>query len=182
MIMAKLSSATLNDLKRSGFNLKQIEAMQIRDVSPDELAATFRAAYAKLGLKGYRNLPEVHAYEIPYFDFKGKPAGYSRYRLLEEFIPEKGKKAAKYMQLPGTKSKFYLSPFCDWEVVAHDVTQAVYFVEGEKKAAALTLLGFPAIGLGGVWNWKTEGGELIPDFNQFEWAHRKTLIAFDQDV
>jgi len=86
------------------------------------------------------------------------------------------------MQLPGTKSKFYLPPFCDWEVISRDIKQDIFFVEGEKKAAALTLLGFPAIGLGGIWNWKTDGGELISDFNLFEWAHRKALIAFDHDV
>lgn len=180
--MKKLSKTTLDDLKRSGFNQKQIEAMQIRDVSPDELHAILKAAYAKIGMASYTQIPRVKAYEIPYFDLVGKPIGFSRYKLLEEFIPAKGKKAAKYLQLPGTKAKFYLPPFCDWAEIARDTTKEIFFVEGEKKAAALTLLGFPAIGLGGIWNWKTDGGELVEDFSLFEWAHRKTLIAFDQDV
>ena len=180
--MAKLSTVTLDDLKKSGFSSKAIEKMQIRDVSADELWDIFKASYKKMGFTDVKQIPRVAAYEIPYFDLNGNKIGYSRYKLLEEFIPSGGKKAAKYMQLPGTKSKFYLPPFCDWETISRDIKYEVFFVEGEKKAAALTLLGCPAIGLGGIWNWKTDGGELISDFNLIEWAHRKALIAFDHDV
>jgi len=60
--MAKLSKATLDDLKKSGFNLKAIEKMQIRDVSPDELACIFKTAYARIGMASFKQIScEVHA-------------------------------------------------------------------------------------------------------------------------
>ncbi len=182
--MTKFRKATLDDLKKSGLDRYAAERMQIRDVSPDELADLFRAAYIKMGWAAPKNLPNVWAYEIPYFSPDGKTNGFCRYKLLEEYILPGDKKPSKYLQLPGTKPQFYFSPFCDWEKVVVSCDD-LYLVEGEKKAAALTLLGYPAIGLNGVWGWKSKeeaSSENISDFNHIQLINRKTIIVFDADV
>ena len=158
--------------------------MQIRDVSPDEMARLFRAAYVKLGKPVPQHLPKVWAYEIPYFNPDGTLNGFCRYRLLEEYILPGDKKPAKYLQLPGTKLQFYFSPFSDWSKAAVSCDD-IYFVEGEKKAAALTRLGYPALGLSGVWAWKSkedESSEPISDFNHIKFVSRKAIMVFDADV
>jgi hypothetical protein len=183
--MTKLSKETLDDLKKSNLDRKAAEKMAIRDVSPQEMDNIFRAAYVKIYKTKPTSSPKVKAYEIPYFDLEGNIIEYSRYKLLEEYIPQGEKKTRKYQQLPGTKNKFYLPPFCNWAAIAENPNQEIYFVEGEKKAAALTALGFPAIGLGGVSNWKSKEDEFsdpISDFNLMDWTNRKTIIVFDADV
>ncbi|MFO0389407.1 MAG: DUF3854 domain-containing protein [Alphaproteobacteria bacterium] len=182
--MTKFRKPTLDDLKNSCLDQKAAEVMQIRDVSPDEMASIFRNAYIKLNKPAPKNLPKVWAYEIPYFDPDGKLNGFCRYKLLEEYTPQGAKKSVKYLQLTGTKPRFYFPPFCDWSKIAVN-SDDLYIVEGEKKAAALTLLGSPAIGLSGVWGWKSkedESSEVISDFNHIKLVNRKTIIVFDADV
>lgn len=184
-IMPKISKETLNDLKKSNLNQKDAEMMKIRDIAPEEMDEIYRTAYMKIYKVKPKSSPNIKAYEIPYLDFDGNPTGYARYKLLETYIPDSEKKPRKYLQLPGTKNKFYFPPFCNWSAITADAKQEIYIVEGEKKAAALTKLGFPAIGLGGVSSWKSRDGEFsdpIADFNLVNWENRKTYIVFDADV
>ena len=183
--MPKLSKHTLDDLKKSGLSRGVIDAMHIKDISPDEMFEIFKSASKALAAGEYKTLPRVRAYEIPYFDLAGKPNGYCRYKLHDEYISPKSKSPAKYLQLPGTKPRFYFPPLVDWTSIANTPEQEIYIVEGEKKATALTQLGFPAIGLGGVWSWRSrenESSDPISDFNLINWKNRKTIIVFDADV
>lgn len=184
--MAKLSRATLDDLSNSTLDNKSIKAMQIRDVCADELYEIFKAAYLRLDIvPDKKALPHVDAYEIPYFSVDGNLNGFCRYKLLEEFRLPKSKKPSKYLQLIGTKPQFYLPPLINWSAIASNPKQEVYITEGEKKAAALTLLGFPTIGVGGVSSWKASEDDFsdpIADFNLFDWNNRKTILVFDADV
>jgi hypothetical protein len=179
MIPPKAKRAILNDLKRSNLTPGDSVKMRIRYVPS-------------------LRMNELHpgicddAYEIRYFDIKGKPINYSRYRFLEEvWLPESKKDSSKkrlikYLQLPGAKSRFYFPPFLKWWKIARNTEVEIFFVEGEKKAASLCKLGFPAIGLGGIWNWLTKNdrgpSDLISDFNLIDWKNRKTTIVFDADV
>ena len=182
----KLRRETLDDLKRSALTHQHAEKMMIKDVAPEQMCAIYNRALEKTDSLRINKGFHVPAYEIPYFDLDGNPNGFARYRLMGDYVPKGAKKSIKYLQLPNTKPQFYLPPFCNWQVIAADPTVAVYFVEGEKKAAALSILGFPAIGLGGVWSWRSresdDTSDLISDFNLFDWRNRKTVIVFDADV
>ena len=183
--MKRLSKEIMADLQKSNLDAKAADIMQVRAVAPEEMGDLYGDAYKRIYGSQCKRLPLVRAYEIPYFDLQGKRVEYARYKLLEEFIPHGENKTIKYLQLPGTKSKFYFPPFCDWAAIAATPSQELFVVEGEKKAASLSKLGFPAIGLGGVWSWKSredESSEPISDFNLIDWTNRKTLIAFDADV
>ena len=54
--------------------------------------------------------------------------------------------------------------------------------EGEKKSASACKHGYPTIGLGGVWCWKSKdlGIDFLPELNAFNW-NRDVIIAFDSD-
>ena len=76
----------LDDLARSG--LTEADAKKLKMVPHDRNGA------AKLGLSH-----TAEGYLIPYFDFKGRPTKFFRYRLLEDirtgFDKVAGKKALK---------------------------------------------------------------------------------------
>jgi hypothetical protein len=186
MTMSKLSKETIEDLQRSGITRKSAERMGVQDVSSEALLCLYASACKTIGQPPPRTLNGVSAYELPYLDLAGQHTGYSRYKIFGEYIPSGDKRSVKYLQLPGTKPRFYFPPFCNWQRIAQDTAIPIYFVEGEKKAAALSLHGLPTIGAGGVWSWRSRGNDdtsdPIPDFNLINWKGRKTVIAFDADV
>ena len=79
----------------------------------------------------------------------------------------------KYSQPPGTSARLYV-PFA---VSAGPVIIA----EGEKKTLAACQAGFNAAGIGGLWNWLSNG-EPIVDLNAMEWNSREVTIIPDSDV
>jgi len=56
----------------------------------------------------------------------------------------------------------------------------LYFCEGEKKALALEQLGYAAIGLNGVWGWKSKG-RVLPAIEQLVLKDRPCCILYDAD-
>lgn len=138
-------------------------------------------------LKGH-GLPEKRAFEIPYFDFKGRPSGFKRWRYLEDtrdgFAALTDAKPVRYVQPPDTVSEVYLPPFADWEAVATDTTQGIVITEGELKAACVTKHVAPCVGLGGVYSFKSVKRRLplLQAFYEFEWTGRDVVVAFDSDA
>lgn len=57
----------------------------------------------------------------------------------------------------------------------------LYITEGEKKALALIQAGLPAIGISGVWAWRTEN-DVCDEFNLIRWKQRPVTIIFDSDA
>jgi hypothetical protein len=134
--------------------------------------------------------PDWPAYQIPYFDLDGKPSKFFRVRFLAP--PSKGwasvavkEKPLRYTQPAGTKPEPYLPPLpskMTWRDLAADPQRDLIITEGEKKAAALTLCcAMPAIGLGGVFNFKSKDCALLPTLEEFVWRGRVVRICFDSD-
>ena len=62
-----------------------------------------------------------------------------------------------------------------------DLETEITFVEGLKKADALTSQGVLTVGITGVWNWLS-GGEPIPDMLEIPVEGRCVNICFDSDM
>lgn len=118
-------------------------------------------------------------YRFPYFDINGKEVRYQRWKVIP--IDYGG---AKYHQEPKSIPHAYLPPLVDWAKIAKDARVRVIITEGEKKAAAATLVGLPCIGLGGVWNFKSTkwGISMLEELKQFNWKGREVEICFDSDT
>ena len=167
--MEKLPRSVLNamlaDLKKSGLSAKDAEA---------------------LGLE-HDDSAERPCYAIPYFDLDGKATQHYRIRFLgkpEELELDAKGRPIRYTQPKGSAPRFYLPKLVAWKKLAGDASSPLWITEGEKKSAALCKLGFPTIGLGGVWNWRTSenGGHAIDDFNRFAWKGRRVAVVFDSDA
>jgi Domain of unknown function (DUF3854) len=62
-----------------------------------------------------------------------------------------------------------------------DTSTEITFVEGIKKADALTSRGVLAVAITGVWNWLSDG-QPIPDILEIPVSGRRVNICFDSDM
>lgn len=117
---------------------------------------------------------------IPYFDLDGNPIDFRRYRLLGSWTPDGAEKPLRYLQAAKSGNHFYFPPLMSqpWRVIASDTSIPLLITEGEKKAACACINGYPCIGLGGVWNWRSDRLP-IPDFDLVKWVGRRVYLVFD---
>lgn len=136
----------------------------------------------------------VPALVIPYFGATGQPlAGrpkwpqFYRIRYLEPtqkgFAKASDKKERRYSQPPNTAVCPYFPKNINWRAIAQDAEQGLIITEGELKASAACEVGYPTIGLGGVWNFRmsSEGVFWLPELEKVDWVKREVYICFDSD-
>jgi hypothetical protein len=83
----------------------------------------------------------------------------------------------KYLSPVGSKIDY---TFQIQSMSCYDTTQMLFFTEGEFKALKATQEGFPCIGLGGVWGFRSEGC-LLEDFRQIQFKNRQVFVILDSD-
>lgn len=171
-------AAALADLARSGIS-----------ADAAEFAGMYTADNATEVEPSLRPLP---ALVIPYIGPDGAPllrpdgGEFIRVRYLQEKSPVKSllkSKDARYGQpaRSGVRAYFPKVAGLDWAAVVSDPAKPLVITEGEKKAHAATLAGFPTIGLGGVFNWLSQDA-LLPELAAIAWESRKVYICFDSDA
>lgn len=170
--------STTADLARSGLTPEDAEAAGMFDVAD---ASTI-----------YH--PDFHAEPalvIPYFDIGGKLVtwgegkAFCRIRYTERPPQAQGftkRKAIRYSQPKGSGLHAYFAPGLDWTRLVGDPAEPILITEGEKKSLASIKAGFPVIGLGGVFNFATTDGALLPELEDFKWGKRDVYICFDSDA
>ena len=133
------------------------------------------------------NYPLTTALKISYFAPDGTDLKFHRIRrldVLNGFSVLTEKKSPKYLQPPKTGSCAYWPRNIDWSKIFKG-NDAIIITEGELKAACACKFGFPTIGLGGVWSWRSAKNNqpLIPSLTPagFNWKGRQIYIVFDSD-
>lgn len=131
--------------------------------------------------------------KLNYFDYLGKPLPdwpkgkpFYRIRYLEfptDFQSLTDKKPVRYVQEPNTAPVAYFPRCVDWEDYVKDVNKPLILTEGELKALKASQEGFPAIGLGGVYNWRAHklGVTWLPSLDCVYWGRRNVYICYDSD-
>jgi hypothetical protein len=121
---------------------------------------------------------ENNALVFPYRDLDGKQNGFARRRPHNPRVIDG--RVAKYIQPTGSPLRAYFPPAS--LAGLRDGVSPVYVTEGEKKALALSQLGLPAVGLGGVWCGCKKGtDDLIEDITYIVLSGRIFYIVFDYD-
>jgi hypothetical protein len=97
-------------------------------------------------------------------------------------------KPIKYESPPGQGSDPIFPPSlgpagASWEAILADPSIAVALTEGAKKSLALISHGLPAVGLRGVYSWRSGKGsrELHPRLAALAAGGRKIYVVFDND-
>lgn len=131
---------------------------------------------------------------IPYMGIDKRPMtshprwpNFYRIRYLDkekvDFKKVAGEKEQRYAQPPRSGVCAYFPTSADWKNIAIDPEYDVIITEGELKAAAACEAGFPTIGLGGVWNFRSskDGTWFLSELEIFDWRQRTVFICFDSD-
>ncbi len=171
-------------LKSSGLTLEDGDRLGIEPLDAVQTAALHASFNAVPSLK------------INYYDLDGRPLTswpkhppFYRVRYLDapnDFAKATEGKAMRYAQEPdsGVCCYFPRGTVVDWPTVATDPTQSLLITEGELKAAKACVEGFPCIGLGGVYNFKSSkrGVLFLPELTRIDWVRRNVYIAYDSDA
>lgn len=175
-----MRQSAVADLARSGITEADAERAGMFDV--DDAATLYPE---------FRHAP---ALVIPYFHPDGTLMQFTREGVTRPFVriryldsPERApsffkQKTQKYTQPAGSGSRVYFCPLFNFADLLQSPEEPVIVTEGEKKALAGILAGFPTIGLGGVFNFASTGGALLPELAAAKWGKRDTYITFDSDA
>lgn len=100
------------------------------------------------------------------------------------FADQSDAKPRRYAQEPGTGSRAYFPAPVDWGAVFSDPSRPIVVTEGELKAASAAVRGYPTIGLGGVWNFRSaaRGVAFLPELEAVPWRRRTAYLVFDSDL
>lgn len=142
------------DLRVSGLNDETIRAAGVYSLAPALMSHFFGRTGVPIDVKTGLCFP----YQSGQF---------ARIKLF----PSLGK--MKYAQPPKTGARLY-APFQVGD-------GPLYVCEGEKKTLAAWQHGLNAVGIGGVWNWLSNGAP-IDDLKLIEWDGRDVVIIPDSDV
>jgi len=115
--------------------------------------------------------------------------GYARLKPDHPRFNDRGK-VVKYESPKGRPCRAYFPP--NFQEMLRS-GEPIVITEGEKKTLAISQLGFPCIGLVGVWNFAqkqpatfngTKYGppQLIPELDAIAWTGRVVVIVFDSDI
>jgi len=130
---------------------------------------------------------------IPYFGIDKKPMAshphwpnFYRVRYLDKnfgFAEAAGAKDQRYAQPFNSGVCAYIPTTGNWPAIHKDPGHDIIITEGELKAAAACAAGFPTIGLGGVWNFRSskDGTWFLPELAAFKWPQRTVFVCFDSD-
>lgn len=144
--------------------------------------------------KLHPSFKQLCSLKIAYHDHLGKPlpdwhnaAPFYRLRYLEvatDFEALSKKKTIRYVQEPGTSPvAYYPQNYIGWADLCKNPDEPLIITEGELKAAKACKEGFPTLGLGGVYNWRSTrlGIEWLDSLNPIEWRRRHVYLCFDSD-
>lgn len=141
-----MSEAMMRDLQLSGLVPITLDARPID--SPERAVTNVPAA--------------VEGFVIPYFRLDGGRLGFYRVRLFDHF--------PKYKQPKNTPNHLYFPPNFA-KCLKASISRGDHFIiltEGEKKAAAISQLGYASVAVSGVDSWRNKtmtlpvGTELLP--------------------
>jgi hypothetical protein len=161
--LAAAQRAMVADLKRSGLTPRDIDVEAVIADYYDQPCLAYKITYNGSGFDRLRYL-------------------YRPARKGFEALRKPRKPPGKYSQRKGSPVLPYFPKQVDWPTVKQDPAVALVKVEGEKKSVAVAKLGVPAVGLGGVWNFKDKLCDLLPAFNDFAWAERTVYLIYDSDA
>jgi hypothetical protein len=171
-----LHERDLKDLKASGLTDETIQANGLYTESVGEKLAALLNRRPTSG----KQIPLFClglGLVIPYHDLAGKVVSY---RVKPHSPRTRDGKPIKYEQPVGEPPHAYFPRSSRTRLP--DGKSPIYITEGEKKALALSQLGLPAVGLGGVWcGCKAGTEELIDDLAGLPLTDRVVYIVFDYD-
>jgi len=160
----------LADLKLADHHRENLRTSGLTDETID-LSGIVSAKSERLHQLGFKEMGLIKsAMVMPY------PFCSGIYRIR----PDEPVGDAKYLTPSGRPNSLYITPPAS--AAAQDPGQPLLIAEGEKKALAGYQLGHRAVGVPGVYGWRSADTGVIEAFDHFKWRCRPVTIAYDNDV
>jgi len=169
-------------LQTSGLTVADAEILGIEFLDAAKTAQAHKAFKALTSLK------------INYYSpIDGKPLSpwpkwpaFYRIRYLEQpadFNQLTEAKPMRYVNEPGAGVAAYFPRNVDWSTIIADPDEPLIITEGELKAAKACKEGYPTIGLGGVYNFRSSslGITFLDELEAINWCKRRVYIIYDSD-
>lgn len=178
--LENLKAAALK-LESSGLSLEDAELLKINVLSPSDTQRL------------HTNWNAVPSLQINYYTPEGEelidaitkePFFRLRYLKTLQGFKDLTQKPVRYVQKPDTlPAVYYPQNQEDWPSICVDPRHPLIITEGELKAAKACKEGFPAIGVGGVYNWRASkiGVSWLDSLTYITWPTRSVYIVFDSD-
>lgn len=177
--MAKNNDIFTQKLEESGLTIEDAKLLGIKFLDRNQTA------------KCHPSFKSLKSLKLNYYDADGILAKFVdekfyRIRYLEKpqgFDGMTDKKPLRYVQPPGTRPFAYFPKNLKWRELINDPSEPLIITEGELKAAKACKEGFPTIGLGGVYSWRSmkQGILFLPELEEIKWVKRNIYICFDSD-
>lgn len=178
-----ITSIHFESLKVRGFTIETIVSAGLKSVTADDIKTILGfnpppgPEARRLGLSGSPGIG------IPFFDLLNGRLRLTRFRL--DYPAEINGKPAKYLSPKGAGNILYFPPDCGEKLSDNSIPLII--TEGEFKVLAAHQAGLFAVGLIGVWGWKTRVGSnllssVIADFDLINFNGRKIIIVYDSDA
>ncbi len=176
----KLQTLCVEKLQSSGLTEADAKKLKIEFIDGKKLPTLHPSFKPFTSLKLNYLRPDGN----PLQDWPSAPPFY-RIRYLETstaFDALTEKKPLRYVQEPNTAPAAYYPGNQDWTLLDNPDAPLI-LTEGELKAAKACKEGFPTIGLGGVYNWRSNklGLTWLESLNYVVWVRRNVYICFDSD-
>lgn len=166
-------------VESSGLNFSHIDLLGMEVLCPVQttsLHSTFKPNFAlKINYYDPRDLSSP---------LSGHPKWPPFYRLRYLRPGGDAKDDVRYTNEPNAGVVAYFPKVIDWPTVITDPDCTIIITEGELKAAKACVEGFPCIGLGGVWNFRssTLGTTFLAELECINWVKRRVYIVYDSDI
>ena len=168
----RLLKAHLENLRRSGLSDDTIEKAGLATVSAEAAEEYLQ----------YSPGSECLVFEYP------AAGGEHHYRLKPaKPLATSDGDVRKYLAAKGSGNKLYVPPLINLDDF-EDVDVPLIITEGEKKALKASQDGYCAVGIAGVWSWRTltsdniEDTVPLPEFDAIPWNKQSVYIVFDSDA
>lgn len=175
---------SIEKLKSSGLSATDAEKLNIEYLAPDKTIKLHKSFKDRPALKfNYMNpmKPKQHLKQNP----KWPPFYRLRYlgKSTDTATVLGANKAHRYVQEPHSPVCAYFPTNIDWLDIVNDPTVPLIITEGELKAAKACKQGFPTIGLGGVYSFRSAkmGITFLPELKAINWVKRTVYIVYDSD-
>lgn len=174
----------LAKLLESGLTLKDSKALGLKFLEGPETAKLHHTFQALPSI--YIPYWNPHDPEEPLAAWPEWPQ-FFRLRYLDQsndFSQLTDAKPQRYTQAPDTGLCAYFPPILeDWPEILDDATQPLIVTEGEFKAAKACLDGYPTVGLGGVYSFRSAkmGVTFLNELEEVNWVKRPVYVIYDSD-
>lgn len=182
MVTSHQGNRTPLTWERLGFHVDHVADLEKSGLEPDWVAGwQVQSVFKKAHVSAWLRKHQLHGARIRsllLFPYPEEPDGFERAKIFPSLKTDTGG-TLRYLQPKGSGSRLYV-PF--ERSILEEPEAILRITEGEKKALKSSQEGLNCTALGGLWNFRTKDGQLIPALQNLKLSGRAVELIPDGEV